>query len=356
MTVIRIIKLAVRWFIPFGIMEYRKRKKKKKNAALQLENDKLQLEKEHKIRKYFQNLNHKNVDSELLEIIEYFDNNPFSIFPYDFVKKYNSVDIDVFFDETAKMKYILHDNKRMYFPRDWAAARIRAYYTGLRIEQDIDSPHRYETPEYTVKNGDVIADIGAAEGIWALTYVEKAEKIFLFECEDEWINALKKTFEPWQEKVIIVNKYISNITQDKYITFDDFINGGKINFIKADIEGMELELLKGCVRTLIEATDLKLLLCAYHHQDDAEKLRSFLEAKQFSVENTKRYMLFIGDKEFDIPYIRRGLLRAKKLDCFASNCNPLSLLEIDITTFFFSCQWQLLLEDCQFFKYTDTIK
>ena len=303
------IKAAVRWCVPFGIMEYRRRKKQNNNESKN--NDELSLEKEHKIRTYFQNLNRQNVDSELLEIIKYFDNHPFSIFPYDFVKKYNPLDIDVFFDEAAKMKYILHDNKRMYFPRFWDASSIRSYYTGLCIEQDVASPHRYETPEYTVKEGDVIADIGAAEGIWALTYAEKAEKIYLFECEKDWITALKKTFEPWQEKVTIVHKYISNITKNEYITLDDFVNGKKINFIKADIEGMELHLLEGGVKTLTDADDVKLLLCAYHNQDDAEKLRSFLEAKRFTVENTKGYMLFIWDTTLREPYIRRGLLRAK---------------------------------------------
>ena len=93
-------------------------------------------------------------------------------------------------------------------------------------------------------------------------------------------------------KVIIVNKYISNITEKGYITLDGFIQGGEINVIKADIEGMELKLLEGGIKTIREA-DLKLLLCAYHGKEDAEKIRLFLEAENFTVEHSKRYMLFI---------------------------------------------------------------
>lgn len=302
------IKGIIKWFIPFGIMEYRRRRRIYQYEELQ----ELQIEKERKIKKYFQSLPRKNTDSGLLEIAEYFDGNYFSIFPYDFNKKYVPAEIDVYFDNASKMKYVLHDNKRMYFPRTWDTGRIRDYYNGLCIEQDEDSPHRYETPEYTVKDGDIIADIGAAEGIWALTYAEKAGKIYLFECGKEWTAALKKTFEPWREKVIIVNKYISDTDANGYITLDSFMKGGKISFIKADIEGMELKLLKGGIRTIREADDLKLLLCAYHGKEDAEKIRLFLEAENFTAEHSKRYMLFIYDKELDEPYIRRGIIRAKK--------------------------------------------
>jgi len=50
---------------------------------------------------------------------------------------------------------------------------------------------------------------------------------------------------PWKEKVVIVNKFISNTTEDNHITLDDFLAGNKIDFIKADIEGAERKLLKG---------------------------------------------------------------------------------------------------------------
>jgi hypothetical protein len=300
------IKELIKWFTPFGIMESRRKRKEKNHEE--------EIEKERKIKKYFQGLNRKNVDPEVLEIIEYFDYYPFSVFPYYFARKYDPSKIEVYFDKASKMRYVLHDNKRMYFPYGWSVKSICDYYNSLLIEQDIDSPHRYETPEFLVQNGDVIADIGAAEGIWALTYAEKAKKIYLFECTQGWIAALKKTFEPWKEKITIINKYISNITQKGCITLDDFINeeGTGIDFIKADIEGMELNLIEGGRRTLTAANNLKLLLCTYHHQDDAEKMRVLLEAEGFAVENSKGYLLFIHDKELDEPYIRRGIIRAKK--------------------------------------------
>jgi hypothetical protein len=259
-----------------------------------------------------------NIDDEILEIIEYFKDNQLSVFPYNFTKNYlpfYSFKIKVYHDKISKMKYVLHKNKRLYFPKTWNSIQIRLYYNMLCKEQDIASPHRYETLEYTVKNGDIIADIGAAEGIWALAYAGIAAKIYLFECSQEWITALEKTFEPWKENVVIVNKFISNITQYRggSITLDDFINGEKINFIKADIEGMELKLLEGAAKTLAKADDLKLLLCTYHRKDDADNLRVFLERKGYITEYSKGYMLFWGDENLEEPYLRRGLIRATKI-------------------------------------------
>jgi len=154
-----------------------------------------------KIRNYFLSLN--TDDPEILEIISYFNKYQFSVFPYEFSRKYNASNIDVFFDKTTKTQYVMHDNKKLYFPEDWEIENIRAYYNGLRIEQDIDSPHRYEINGFIVQEGDVIADVGAAEGIWALTNAEKAGKIYLFEYNIEWIKALEKTFEPGKKKLLL---------------------------------------------------------------------------------------------------------------------------------------------------------
>ncbi|GHT89349.1 hypothetical protein FACS1894137_18420 [Spirochaetia bacterium] len=122
------------------------------------------------------------------------------------------------------MNYVLHENKRLYFPREFDDKKARLYYYQLLTEQDQDSPHRYETSEFHVQDGDCIADIGSAEGIFALKNVERADKIYLFECDEKWIEALEKTFAPWNEKVVIVNKYVCDTTCNEFITLDDFMN------------------------------------------------------------------------------------------------------------------------------------
>jgi hypothetical protein len=266
---------------------------------------------ENAIRNYFLGLNRDGQPTEIIEIIEYFQKHKFSVFPYNFARKYHAGNIDVFYDTSCKMFFVLHNEKKLYFPRERNIESIRNYYNNLCIEQDAESPHRYETKDCAVKAGDVIADIGAAEGIWALDNVEKAGKIYLFECEQKWIEALQKTFEPWKEKVDIVNKYISNIEGEGQVTLDVFFKDKTVNFIKADIEGYEIALLEGSQALFLKSDDLTLLLCTYHKEGDEKKLKEMLEKMNFANEYSARYMLFIYDEELKEPYIRRGLIRAK---------------------------------------------
>ena len=269
-------------------------------------------QKEFQIRDYFLSLNKDTVDSEILEIINYFKKYRFSVFPYEFPRKYYALDIDVFFDNTTGTQYVLHEDKRLYFPEDWLTDNIRLYYNSLRIEQDKDSPHRYETDGFLVQEGDVIADVGAAEGIWALTCAERAGKIYLFENNRQWIKALKQTFKPWEDKIIIVDKAVSNIHEGENVTFDKFFGSKRIDFIKADVEGAEIRLLEGCKDILANNKNLKLLLCAYHAKDDEKRIKKILEESGFKTECSKGYMLFIYDLGLEKPYVRRGLVRAMK--------------------------------------------
>jgi hypothetical protein len=291
---------------PYGIIEYRNKKEEAEKKATR----KHRWCKKQEIVNYFRNLDNINHDSEILEVINYLQNNPFSVFPYDFTKQYITDNIEVFTDTKYNMMYILHENKRMYFPKGWEEENIQNYYNRLLIEQDINSPHRYESDTVHVNNGDIIADIGAAEGIFALSNIEKAKKVYLFECDSGWIEALEKTFESWKEKIVIVNKFVSDHTKGDYITLDDYLNGNEINFIKADIEGDETRLLQGIQKTFANAKKLQMVLCAYHKEKDAEELQKELTAKNFKTEFSNRYMLFIYDSELRKPYMRRGIIRA----------------------------------------------
>lgn len=253
----------------------------------------------------------QQTDAESQRICKHIERNLTYVFPYEFTKKYRAKTIQVF-DDPSGMKYVLHENKKMFFPTSWTRNQVRGYYNGLLIEQDMESPHRYETANFQVKQGDVLADIGAAEGIFALTNIEKVSKVFLFEYEDYWIEVLQKTFEPWKEKVQIVKKYISNKTNDNEISFDDFLSGDKVDFIKADIEGAEMKLLSGAKKTLSSNPKLKMVVTTYHHANDAEDLKIELEQQNFRTEFSNGHMIFIYDKKIAAPYLRKAVLRATK--------------------------------------------
>ena len=264
------------------------------------------------IKNYFLSLNEDEQEKEIVEIINFLKEYGFHVYPYESLQKYNHADIEVFYDESNENGYVLVENKRLYFPCGWKTEQIKGSYNTLRMEQDMNSPHRYETPDFSLREGDVIADVGAAEGIWALRNVENASKVFLFECDPGWCYALQKTFEPWKEKVIIVNKYVSNIVDYKNTTMDEIFRGQRIDFIKADIEGFESKMLIGSKEILKNNNNLNLLLCTYHGKDDAANFKELLEKCGFITEFSKGYMLCFYYHDLKEPYIRRGVIRAKK--------------------------------------------
>ena len=246
-------------------------------------------------------------DCEKNEIYLFLKNNGLSFFPYEFIKNYNQNSISVYFDIDCDMYYVLHENKRLYFKTNWTEEQVKEYYNSLLIEQDIDSPHRYEYGTFRVNN-DIVADIGAAEGIFALSVVERAKKIYLFEADASWIPVLEKTFEPWSNKVVIVNKFVSNTNTDNTICLDEYFSVEKVSFLKADVEGSEIQLLQG-VQKLLSQGGLKLAICTYHGQNDSELINDFLIQKGYLTEFSKGYMLFLADKNLSAPWLRKALIR-----------------------------------------------
>ncbi|MDR2803365.1 MAG: hypothetical protein LBB22_03630 [Treponema sp.] len=177
----------------------------------------------------------QNPDDEKEEVLKFLRKNPLEMIPYKYASVPPSYKI-VVYDDGEGNKYVLYDGKKIFFPNDWSVYQIKMVYTSLLREQQVKSPHRYETDSICVRDGDIIADCGAAEGIWALSSVEKAGKIYLFECEENWIAALKKTFEPWKDKVEIVNKFVSDTNSGNNITIDEFFSnrgGGGDKFHKS---------------------------------------------------------------------------------------------------------------------------
>jgi len=236
------------------------------------------------------------------------------VFPYSFVEKYDPEDIDVFFDTESHMRYVLYEGEKLFFHKKMSVKEIKTYVNEILMSQDSESAHRYDDDSFCVEEGDIIADIGAAEGFWALSNVRKAKKVYLFECDKQWIAALRRTFEPWKEKVDIIPKFISDANSRDKVTLDEFYREDReINFIKADIEGAEIQLLKGGVNTLSNQNNLKLLLCTYHRENDAFELEQILKSYNFVTGFSKGFMIMIWDRDLSAPYLRRGLIRGKKV-------------------------------------------
>ncbi len=254
------------------------------------------------------------ISDEIKMVINFLKKNPLKLFPYSFPEKYNSSLIKVYDDKEKNLRYVFHEGKRMYFKRSWQINDIRENYTNLLIEQDKNSPHRYLTGNFTVGKNEVVADIGAAEGIFSLSVIEHVKKIYLFETDSEWIEALQATFMPWNDKIEIINKFVSDKNDIGNITLDKFATGINVlfDFIKIDVDGAELRLLAGCRKILSSTHKIKIAICTYHKAGDEISFRNVLKDYGFSICPSSGYMIFYHDPYLSAPFLRRGLLRASK--------------------------------------------
>lgn len=266
-----------------------------------------------KILSYFSSLPASEVNGEQHEVLKFLENNELRIFPYTFNDNYHAENIEVFLDSERGLRYVNQDGKRLYFKRRWSETRIKRAYSDLLREQDINSPHRYLTEEFSINNNDVLADIGAAEANFSLAVIEKIKKVYLFEYDKEWAEALKATFAPWADKVVIINKFVSDRDDDSHVRFDTFYKQhSDITFLKIDVDGAESIVLDSCNEVFKSPVPFKVALCTYHKNNDEHDFTLLLRNHGFTVTPSRGYMIHYYDKKMTAPYLRRGLIRATR--------------------------------------------
>lgn len=240
------------------------------------------------------------------------------IFPYKQLKRLETVQSG--YDQQRKLPFVMHENKKLFFPKTWTADRVVSTYMAFIENENIlggnykeKSPHQYETDNFCVNENDVLMDIGSAEGLFALHVINRVKKIYLIESDTLWIEALNATFEPYKEKVEIINKLISDTDTVKTITLSSILINELTSslFIKMDIEGYETIVLNASKNILSQNLNVKIACCTYHNQTDAETLTKIFTSMDYEVEFSDGYILYTDDKLMP-PYFRKGVIRAKK--------------------------------------------
>lgn len=269
-----------------------------------------------KILRYFKN-KYSLLTPEQREVLVYIERNNVKVYPYEFLDKYDFAPVDLFFDNELGLFYVIYLGKKLFFPGNMQVETIKDMYRQLIKEQDPRSPHRYTDKDFTVENGDVVFDIGAAEGIFSLSVVEYASKIVLFEPDSNWNNALEATFAPWKDKIQIINKFVSDSTLGNAIELGNVIElaANKSVFIKIDTEGCERSVLKGAERIFKSGARLKLAICAYHRQNDESEIGEMLIKLNFKTHFSNGYVLRWYAPDFSPPFLRRGVIRAQLDKC-----------------------------------------
>jgi FkbM family methyltransferase len=159
--------------------------------------------------------------------------------------------------------------------------------------------HFYETPETRVTEDDVVADCGAAEGLFALLVQPRARHVFAIEPAPHWTTALRRTFADAPNVTVLPvglgaapgRAYLTGGTLDSAISTTPGGEGHEITvetidrlfadrdqaltYLKADLEGFELAMLAGAEQTIARYRP-KIAITTYHQASHAKQITEFL--------------------------------------------------------------------------------
>ena len=223
----------------------------------------------------------------------------------------------VFFDDDFPYVYfenVNNDLRKMYFPKNhnFHVQDDAKFVTDLSIEQFPTSPHLYTTDEHKVQAGDILIDAGVCEGNFALKYVDICSKMYLFEPEEKWQEPLRRTFKYYGDKVEIIPKFVSDVTDEKNITIDDALPDlcGENIFLKMDVEGAEPLALRGAKKILTN-NKVRASVCTYHNADDLIKVKNIFQGLGYQTSTSTGYMIFTYDPNiFNTADFRKGIVYA----------------------------------------------
>lgn len=233
--------------------------------------------------------------------------------------------------EEGNYKIITIDEKiSLFWPAEYGWKSVFSVWKELFF----DNPGNYFSL-YSPKEGEVVFDVGASEGLFALKIRDVVGEIHLFEPLPRLCDALRMTFEgaiasgqificPFAlgtqkgTTLFRINSenlggsHLARTGEDNDLevsitTIDDYVEEnaiGKIDLIKMDIEGAELNALKGAEKT-IRSLHPRLLICTYHKPDDPENIGEFI--KTFGYRLHYSSIIKFGD---DRPIFRPAFIYA----------------------------------------------
>ena len=253
--------------------------------------------------------------------LEYVFQHGLQVFPYESLKSLESVECG--YDRHLRMPYVVHNKKRLYFPKDYSVEKVERQYRHYIEKENLlcgnytkKMPHCYQTEEFKVNEGDVFVDVGAAEGLVALDVIDRASKVYIIESERRWIKALRATFEPYKDKCVIIQNLVTDIDGRNSVTLEHLLKDetSRPVFVKMDIEGFENKVIGSSKDFLSRRDNIKLACCTYHQDEDARTLELLFSQLGYHYEFSDGWMLFSKyDKSLlKPPFFRHGIIRAWK--------------------------------------------
>ncbi len=158
--------------------------------------------------------------------------------------------------------------------------------------------HYYEISKTMVRPGDVVVDCGAAEGLFALMILGRAKGCYLIEPLPVFQRALALTFAgvagyevlpvalgtapgecTFQEDGIMSAVTEKGNVTVRIETLDRLFyeRGIHVDYIKADLEGAEMDMLRGAAQT-IRASKPRIAITLYHQGQNHEEMINYIQS------------------------------------------------------------------------------
>lgn len=213
-------------------------------------------------------------------------------FDASYASKAKKVISGIELDGDLKKVYFKDIKHPMYYPANAPASSLERVICESFYQSNW---HYYEIPQTRVDPGDVVIDCGAAEGLFSLLVANRCKKVFAIEPLENFSHCLKRTFADFhnvevlklgvssQEGIATIseNDISSSLTlgsgQIKVSTLDKlfFDKGQQVNYIKIDVEGFDVETLRGATE-IIRCYKPKIAVAAYHDFSHAAEIKKLL--------------------------------------------------------------------------------
>jgi len=111
----------------------------------------------------------------------------------------------------------------------------------VRMASEVWHDKDYDIPRFSLKDGDVVIDVGANHGAFSLYVASKGCHVYAFEPSSENFELLRRNVEnnSKQEQIHIFPEAISDITGTLKFFESDTLGGGKNSIIKGHIDEVQ---------------------------------------------------------------------------------------------------------------------
>jgi len=222
------------------------------------------------------------------------------------------------------------DDATIFIASRWSYKEIIEQLIGLGIDkgrivnvgemlEQICEQSYFDLPDLPHVNDEIFVDVGAYDGMTSINFIKwanKFNKVICFEADSKNIRKCKENLEKVTNDFLIIDKAAwssktsicfdekgttasridmasGNIVQA--ITLDEVLEGERVTYIKMDIEGAEMEALKGAHR-IIKEYKPKLAISVYHEIEDIfEILRLISDMNQEYKFYLRHYSLGLCD-------------------------------------------------------------